>query len=106
MISLESWDLVQEKAAREPWALFYLSLLDCGVCTALKPKVEALAGEYGLPVYFVDLNAVPEAGGQWSVFTIPGVIFTFQGKEIWRGARFISLQDLEASLDRYSAFLR
>lgn len=105
MLTIGSWEEAQDRAAKEPWALFYLSLPGCGVCTALKPKVGAMADDVGIPVYYVDLGEIPEAGGQWSMFTIPGILLFFAGREVWRGARFIDTRELSDVLERYRGFL-
>ena len=88
-----------------PWALFYLSLPSCGVCTALKPKVDSIARDHQIPVFYVDLEKIPLAGGQWNVFTIPGVLLYVQGRESWRGLRFLDLRDLEDQIDRLQGIL-
>ena len=85
----------------EAFVLFYISRPACGVCTALKPKVSALAADYaGLKVYYVDLDKDESVAGQFSIFTIPGILVYVQGKEWIREARYISIDQLQAKLDR------
>ena len=49
---------------------------------------------------YVDTVANPEAAGQHSVFTIPTVLVFFQGREQFRFARNIGLNQLEEAIAR------
>ncbi|MDZ7792259.1 MAG: thioredoxin family protein [Spirochaetia bacterium] len=84
----------------------YFSQPDCGVCSALRPRVEALLNEYpGVDGWFVDLEQHPEAAGHYTVFTIPAVILFVQGKETVRFARHFSIDQLEEKISRYYELL-
>ena len=85
----------------------YFSRPDCGVCDALRPRVEALLEGYnGVDSWFVDLEQHPEAAGHYTVFTIPAVILFVQGKETVRFARHFSIDQLEEKLSRYYKLLQ
>ena len=85
----------------------YFSQPDCGVCSALRPRVEALLNEYpGVDGWFVDLAQHPEAAGHYTVFTIPAVILFVQGKETVRFARHFSIDQLEEKISRYYELLQ
>jgi thioredoxin-like negative regulator of GroEL len=85
----------------------YFSQPDCGVCNALRPRVEALLEEYpGVDSWFVDLEQHPEAAGHYTVFTIPAVILFVQGKETVRFARYFSIDQLDEKLARYYELLQ
>jgi thiol-disulfide isomerase/thioredoxin len=87
-------------------SLFYLSRPDCGVCTALKPKVRNMLNEFPeIPSYYVNLDNIPEAAGQLSIFTIPAVLVYAGGKEVVREARYISVEDLADKIRRPYGFL-
>ena len=63
---------------------------DCGVCNALKPKIELLAeGHELLQVRYVDLEAIPEIAGQYGVF-----------------ARHFGMHEIEDAVERYSSLLQ
>lgn len=82
-------------------AILYLSRPDCGVCTVLKPKVAALAEAIGdVAMCYLDLDALPEAAGEYSVFTIPAILVYVDGREWVREARYVSLHDLESKIRR------
>ncbi|MDX9958062.1 MAG: thioredoxin family protein [Clostridia bacterium] len=107
MQDLTSYSELQDKIQNEPAVLFYFSFPACGVCKSLKPKVAALVEENfpKLRMYYVDIETVPEAAGQLSVFTVPAVLVFFQGKELIREARNFGIQELGGKIDRYYSML-
>jgi thioredoxin 1 len=98
---------LQGRIQNEQAVLFYFSYPDCGVCKSLKPKIAALVAEHfpKLRMYYVDIEAIPEAAGQLSVFTVPAVLVFFQGKELIREARNFGIQELGGKIDRYYSLL-
>jgi len=101
MTEIKGREEMERLIKEEPLVLFYISRPACGVCTALKPKVSALAADYeGLKVFYVDLDKDESVAGQFSLFTIPGILVYVQGKEWIREARYISIDQLQAKLDR------
>ncbi|NLJ09235.1 MAG: thioredoxin family protein [Treponema sp.] len=91
--------LIQQEEA----ILLYCSTPSCGVCKSLKPKVEKLVDDNfpRLALAYVDIEALPEARGQLSVFNIPAVLVYFQGKEYIREARNFGIMELGAKIERY-----
>jgi thioredoxin-like negative regulator of GroEL len=80
---------------------------DCGVCTALKPKIANLAEEYeSLQVRYVDLEAAPEIAGQYGVFAVPVYILSVQGREAVRFARYFGMHEIEDAVERYNSLLQ
>jgi len=80
---------------------------DCGVCNALKPKIEQLAERYeSLQVRYVDLEATPEISGQYGVFAVPVYILSVQGREAIRFARYFGMDEMEDAVERHSALLQ
>ena len=83
-------------------AIIYFGSNDCGVCGALKPKVEELLTNYPkIKAVQVDVNKSQEIAAFYNIFTIPGILFFIDGKEILREARFISVPDLDNKISRY-----
>lgn len=107
MKTLTSYQQVLDRIRSERAALFYLSFPSCGVCKSIQPKVISLVEENfpELRMYYVDIEAVPEASGQLSVFTVPAVLVYFEGKEMVREARNFGIQELGAKIDRYYSLL-
>jgi thiol-disulfide isomerase/thioredoxin len=86
--------------------LLYFSLPDCGVCHAVRPKVEALLAERpDVGAYFIDLSLVPEATGRFEVFAAPTILMFINGRETIRESRYFSMDELEAKIDRYRSLL-
>ncbi|OHD20818.1 MAG: thiol reductase thioredoxin [Spirochaetes bacterium GWB1_59_5] len=107
MESLTSYKQILDKIRADKAVLFYLSFPSCGVCKSILPKVIQLIEDNfpELRGYYIDIEAVPEAGGQLSVFTVPAVLVYFQGKEMVREARNFGIQELGSKIDRYYSIL-
>lgn len=82
--------------------LFYLSRPDCGVCTAMKPKVTAMLADFPrIDAYDIDLDEHPILAGRFEVFTIPAVLVYAGGREFIREARYFSVDELAGRIGRY-----
>ncbi len=86
--------------AEHPLLLAYLSTPTCNVCKVLRPKVEALLEERGVPGVYVDTTALPAVAGQLLVFAVPTIVVFAEGREFARLSRHLSLGQLEAELAR------
>lgn len=85
----------------EPMEMLYLSRQGCGVCSAIRPRIRALAQQYPqCTLREIDLDEEPAAAGAYSVFTIPAVLVFIDGRESIREARFFDMDDLTARFDR------
>ncbi len=101
MIEITSLDDLHRRIKEEPYLLAYFSRPDCGVCTALKPKVSGMVSAFPMATsYYVNLDVLPEAAGDFSIFTIPGILVFVDGKETIREARYVSAPDLEEKMTR------
>lgn len=94
-------DTIESAMASSGFHFFYFSRPACGVCGAIKEKVIKMLEKFPeIKSYYVNLDAVPEAAGQLSLFTIPAVLLYVQGNELVREARYISMDDLESKITR------
>ncbi|MBF6625044.1 thioredoxin family protein [Aerococcaceae bacterium zg-BR9] len=75
--------------------LIYVSTENCSVCTTDKPRVQALVNETKIPAFEIKVNELPEAAGQFQLFTAPVVLLFHQGKEWHRQARIIDFDVLK-----------
>ena len=92
--------------SNDAFVLFYLSRADCGACGAVKPKVLELAEKYPeLKTFHVDLDKNEIIAGQYSIFTIPGILVFAGGKEAIREARNFSLVEIEKKLERLAKLM-
>jgi thioredoxin-like negative regulator of GroEL len=91
------------------FVLAYFSGLNCGVCQALKPKIEKLVGVSFPSVKLVEVsvNEQPELAARFTVFAIPVILFFVEGKEYIRQARSVDtsvlLQQIEKIVNLYEA---
>ena len=82
--------------------IVYFGSSTCGVCGALKPKIEELLIKYPkIKAVQVDVEKSQKIAATYYIFTIPGILLFIDGKEAIREARFISIQDLENKISRY-----
>lgn len=82
---------------------FYFKGLNCSVCTVLEPKIEALITTKFPKIKYrlVEPNSDPELAASMNVFSAPTIIVQFDGKEILRKGRNISMGEFEHELQRY-----
>lgn len=101
MNEIASFDELTALIERTPFLVAYFSRPDCGVCTALKPKIrDIVAGHDRAHFQYVNLDAVPEAAAQHSIFTIPGILVFVDGKETIREARYIDTETFAQQVAR------
>lgn len=87
----------------ERLVLLYISMPNCSVCHAVKPRVEKMFENHNLPMYSLDAFEYQEVAGKFQVMTAPAILVFYQGKEVHRQARFINFQQLETLIDNYLA---
>lgn len=87
-------------------AMIYFASEGCSICGALLPKIEEMIIKFPeLKIGKVQVDKFTEAAGQYSIFTLPAILVYIEGKEIIREARFISVEILEESIERYYELL-
>ncbi|UOQ43889.1 thioredoxin family protein [Halobacillus salinarum] len=91
----------QTRIQTERLILVFVSQPGCSVCQGLLPQVETVLEEFPLiPSMYIDATELPEAAGQLSVFTAPAVLVFADGKEWFRKARFVPIEELKAQLTK------
>ena len=76
------------------------------ICRDFFPKLETLVKRHPrIALGKVDIENHPEIQGNYSVFTMPMILLTIEGKETLREARNISLDLLEEKTNRYEQLL-
>ena len=82
--------------------LVYFGSENCGVCRAMKPKVEEILKNYPqIKSIQVDIEKSLQVSVKYNIFTIPGILLFVEGKETIREARNISVIDLNIKISRY-----
>lgn len=86
--------------------LYYFSRPSCGVCSSVRPKIEMLLQNKYPDVQFVyvNLDNDEEFAGKYMIFTIPAIIFFIDSKEFFRFARYMSINEIDEKLERYTSF--
>ena len=99
MHTISSLTELQTAINQHDTALAFISGPNCSVCHAIQPRVEELLEQFPA-VYTVHANTAeaPEISGQYTVFSVPAVLFFIRGKEIFRKARFILMDELEEEI--------
>jgi thioredoxin-like negative regulator of GroEL len=85
----------------------YFSGEDCGVCNALKPKIEELL-EQKFPFIkrvFLDTKEHLEIAAWLSVFSVPTLIIFIESQEYIREGRSMSIYALDEKLTRIYGIL-
>lgn len=90
----ETQNLIQNQSL----ALLYFSANQCGVCHAMKPRVQAVTEKLGVPFFELNASELPEVASAYHIMTIPAVILFANGQEYHRQARFINVVELEDEL--------
>jgi thioredoxin-like negative regulator of GroEL len=83
--------------------LFFIKAPDCGVCNVMLDRVGRLADKYpSVFSFYTDIREEPLIAGRFLVFSGPTVLLLREGKEIYRGAGFINMEELEMKIETYS----
>ncbi len=88
-------------------AAVYFSTPDCNVCKVLKPKlIEFLDQNFPLINFaYVDCGKAKELAAQQNIFSVPTILFFFEGKEYIRKARFVNFDELQSELERINLMM-
>ncbi len=102
MIELNTLEEMDGFIKNNTIAMFYFTSEGCNVCGGLLPKIEEMLIKFPkIKVSKIKVDKFTKAAGQYSIFTLPGILVYIEGKEIIREARFISVEILEETIERY-----
>ncbi|HLR64283.1 MAG TPA: thioredoxin family protein [Pseudogracilibacillus sp.] len=105
---LTSMQEVNEFMQQDGLQFLYVTMPNCSVCHGLLPQLEPFVERYS-KINFAQLDAadIPEAQGQFQLFTAPVALLFVDGKEYIRQARFIPLQQLDEDIYKiYSQYFQ
>lgn len=85
---------VQATLTQTATIVVYLSMPNCSVCHAVKPRLEELLSHYSFPSFHLDAVETPEVASTFQVLTAPVILIFHEQKEIERQARFIDFHRL------------
>lgn len=80
----------------------------CGVCQAIRPRLEALMTERfaDVALAYVDCECAPQVCAQHGVFSLPVLHLYLDGKLVLERARSFSLLEVETDIARLYALWR
>ena len=87
--------------------MVYFSGKSCGVCQALKPKIEETFSTKfpKIKQLYIDAQDNPKISANYNVFTLPTIFVFFEGKEFFQKSRLISIEETTKAIQRpYSLF--
>lgn len=86
--------------------LLYIQAPDCGLCSIMLDKIEAVTQHFdNLHSARVELLVLPEVAGEFLVATAPTVLLFANNKEVYRAGTFIDTLELERNLLKWSEII-
>jgi len=106
MEHLTAIDEIEQRLTDHRLCLLYVKAPDCGVCNVMLDKVMQLTGGYpALCAFYTDITEEPLIAGRFLVYSGPTVLLLVDGKEVYRAAQFIDMQELEGKIQTWVGFL-
>ncbi|MDX8345087.1 thioredoxin family protein [Rossellomorea sp. YZS02] len=106
MEDIHSLEAIKKVLESEKLVLLYISRPNCSVCHALLPQVERVLEDFKSVVsVHADAEEIPEIAGEFSIFTVPVLIMFVEGKEMFRKARFVPIDELQSQMSRLTKML-
>ncbi|WP_066802694.1 thioredoxin family protein [Moraxella oblonga] len=106
MKTLSNLSDIDDFIAQNRLAVLYISAPKCGVCTVMKPKINEIINDFdNVASGVVGIDEVPTLASSYHILTAPALLVFADGKEAWRGARFIDVADFENTLAQYTLHL-
>jgi thioredoxin-like negative regulator of GroEL len=93
---------IQIKIADSNLLIAYFSQPECNICKTLRPKIEVLVADYTtIDFQYIDTQICSILRGQYLIFTVPTIILFYQGREVKRWSRYLSVEEVKIELDNY-----
>ncbi len=102
MQTIRELSVLEGMRRRDGGLLILFGAADCGVCQAIKPKLEMQLAErfVALRQAYVDCNQARPVCAQSGIFSLPVVQVWFNGMKFIEVGRAFSLTSLVADIDR------
>ncbi len=101
-------DLEQIKSEidNNEFAMLYIQAPDCGLCSVMLEKIEALTDFYRqLRTMRAEIHVVPQIASAFMVATAPTLLLFCKGREVYRAGTFIDTLEVENQLNKWSRWL-
>lgn len=102
MQAIKSTQEFEETIENQTGVLAYFSHDKCSVCKTLKPKIDDYFSKNfpKIKCIYINTEETPELAAKYSVFTVPVILVFFEGKETYRKARNIGIQEIAELVER------
>lgn len=102
METIENIEALETILKENVGVLAYYSHEKCNVCKTLKPKLSEVFTENfpKIKQVYVDVELHPEISAQHSIFAVPVIIIYFEGRETYRKARNVGIEELITLVER------
>lgn len=95
-------NLINESITNSGIEILYFSTESCNVCKVLKPKIKEIISKYNnINFVYINTELFLKDSANYSVFSVPTILITIDGKEYQRFNRNMSLDTFAESLERY-----
>jgi len=98
MRELHTPEEYHEFLAQNPLCGVYFYTTTCGICHVLKPRVDEVFEEHGIPVAKVNLMDLASLAGPLLIMGVPTLIVMLDGKEQEREGAYMQMPDLANKL--------
>lgn len=107
MRQMKSLNEINQVIENEPLVLLIIKTDQCGVCESVEAKVslmlESRPDVTGVYVYMED---APDVASAYLALSAPMVLLFYEGKEVYRIARFVRFDELDHVLSQYEDLLK
>ncbi|MGM0613359.1 MAG: thioredoxin family protein [Bacteroidota bacterium] len=104
---IHSIEEARELIKHEPSVMLYFYNDHCAPCLSLRPKIiELINSKYSnIKLRFINSEKQPELSASFGVYENPVLILFFDGRETYRGSKYISIKTLDETIQRpYNLF--
>jgi len=107
MKTIEEIKNIKKFISNNNLTLLYFSSPDCSVCKDLLLKIKNLLQTYDeISSAYINIKKVKKVGSEFSIFSMPTILFFIDGKETLRKSRYVGLDNFKKELDRYLKLYR
>jgi thioredoxin-like negative regulator of GroEL len=93
---------INDTIEKNDFVLGYFTTTTCNVCKDLLPKIEKMIEKFpNIIGVKAEADVEKRIAGEFSVFAVPTIILFIEGKETFRYARNVGIEELTEKIERY-----
>ena len=94
--------MINENIENNSFLLGYFTTTSCNVCKDLLPKLEKMLEKFPkIKSIKGEADVEKRIAGEFSVYAVPTIILFIEGKETFRYARNVGIDELKEKIERY-----